>query len=84
MVRAMCGVQLKDRKRSTEEMLMLRLNESINHLATVNSVCWYCYVLKREDGHVLRTLDFLSRRSKEEREAEQNIEKAGRGRNCEG
>ena len=57
MVRAMCGVQLKDIKRSKD--LMLGLNGTIDLLAIANSVCWYGYVLRREDGHVLRTaLDF--------------------------
>ena len=39
MVRAMCGVQLKDRKRSTDLMLMLGLNKTIDQLAIANSVC---------------------------------------------
>ena len=30
VVRAMCGVQLKDRKRSRDIMLMLGLNETID------------------------------------------------------
>ena len=35
------------------------LNETINQLAIVNSVCLYGHVLKREDDHVLRqALDF--------------------------
>ena len=54
MVRAMCGVQLKDRKRSTDLMFMLGLNEAIDQLAITNSVLWYGYALSREDGHVLR------------------------------
>ena len=33
MVRAMCGVLLKDRKRSIEVMFMLGLNETIDQLA---------------------------------------------------
>ena len=37
MVRAMCGVQLKDRKRSKDLMLMLGLNETIDQLAMANS-----------------------------------------------
>ena len=53
MMRAMCGVQLKDRKRSTDLMFMLGLNETIDQLAMVNSVRWYCHVLRREDGHIL-------------------------------
>ena len=55
MVRAMCGVQLKGRKRSTD--LMLGLNETIDQLAMVNSVCCHGHFLRREDGHDLRTLD---------------------------
>ena len=42
MVRAMCGVQLNDRKRTKDLMLMLGLNETIDQLAMASSVCWYC------------------------------------------
>ena len=41
----------KNRKRSTNLMLMLGLNETIDQLAMANCVHWY--VLRR-DGHVLR------------------------------
>ena len=59
MVRAMCGVQLKDRKISTDLMFMLGLRETMDQLAMKNSVRWYGYVLWREDGHVLRwAIDF--------------------------
>ena len=59
MVRAMRGVQRKDRKRSTDLMFMQGLKETIDQLAMANSVRWYSYVLMREDGHVLRrALDF--------------------------
>ena len=54
MARATCGVQPKDRKRSTYLMLMLGLNETIDHLAMVNNVCWHGHVLRRENGHILR------------------------------
>ena len=54
MVRAMCGVQLKDRKKCTDLMFMLGLDETIDQLAMANSVCWYGHVLRKEDGHVLR------------------------------
>ena len=54
LVRAMCGVQLKDRERSTDLMFMLGLKETIHKLAMENSVRWYGHVLRREDGHVLR------------------------------
>ena len=51
---ATCGVQLKDRKRSTDFMLILGLNENLYQLAMANSVCWYVHVLRRDDSHVLR------------------------------
>ena len=38
MVRAMCRVQLKDRKRSIDFMFMLGLKETIDQLAMANSV----------------------------------------------
>ena len=60
-MRAMCGVQLKGRKRYADLMAMLGLNEAIDQLAMAmaNSVRWYGDVLRREDGHVLRRqLDF--------------------------
>ena len=59
MIKAICGVQLKYRRRSTDFMLMLGLNESIDQLAIANSVHWYGYVLRRDDSHILRwALDF--------------------------
>ena len=54
MVRAMCGVQLKDRKSSTDLMLMLGLRKTIGQLAMANSLRCYGHVLRREAGHVLR------------------------------
>ena len=53
MVRAMCGVQLEDRKRFMDLMFMLGLNVSIDQLVMTISVRWYGHVLRREDGHVL-------------------------------
>ena len=53
MVRAMCGVQLKGRKRAKNLMLILDLSETIDKLAMSHSVRWYGQVLRREDGHVL-------------------------------
>ena len=41
-VAAMCGVQRKNRKRSKSMILMLGLNERIDHLAMANSVRYYC------------------------------------------
>ena len=53
MVRAICGVQLQDRNRSRDFMLMLGLNEIIDQLAIANSIHWCGHVLRREDGHVM-------------------------------
>ena len=59
MVRALCGVLLKDGKISTDLMFMLDLCETIGQLATASNVHWYGHVLRREDGHVMRrALDF--------------------------
>ena len=38
MVRAMCGVQFNDRKRTMDFMLILCLNETIDQLAMSSSV----------------------------------------------
>ena len=58
-MRAMCGVELNDRKGSTDLVFMLGLHETIDQLAMANSVQWYGHVLRRENGHVLRrSLDF--------------------------
>ena len=53
MLRAMCGIQPKDIKRSINLMLMLGLNEIIDQMVMANSVCWHGNVLRREDGHIL-------------------------------
>ena len=59
MVRVMCGVQLKDRKRSTDLMFMSGLTETIDQSAMANSVHWNGHGLTGEGGHVSRrTLDF--------------------------
>ena len=56
ILKAMCGVQLKDRKKSVDLMFMFCLNEAVDQLAVANSVCWYGHVwlLRREDCHILR------------------------------
>ena len=41
-----------------KDLLILGFSEAIDQLAMVNSVRWYGRVLRREDGHVLRALDF--------------------------
>ena len=45
-VRRMCGVQLKDRKKSKDLMFMFRLNETIDHMAMANSVRWFDHALR--------------------------------------
>ena len=54
IVRVICGVQLKDRNRSKDLIVVLRLDEIIHPLAMASSVRWYGHVLRREDGYVLR------------------------------
>ena len=41
MVKAMCGVHLKDRRRSTDLLFMPGLRETIDQLSMANSVHWY-------------------------------------------
>ena len=58
-MRAMHDVQLTDRKRSGELILMSGLNETIDQIALTNNVYLYGYVLWRGNVHVMRTaLDF--------------------------
>ena len=79
MVRAMCGVQLKGRKKSINLMFILGLNETIDQLAMANNVCWCGHVLWREDGHMLRkALDFeVEGQPKRKRQVEEESIKAG-------
>ena len=59
MARAMCEIQHKYRKRCKDLMLMLCLNKTVDRLTMVNTVHWYGYLLRREDGYVLsRAIDF--------------------------
>ena len=44
-----------DRKNKTEDLMeMLRLKETVVQIAKVNGVRWYKYVLRKDDGHILR------------------------------
>ena len=45
--RAMCGVLVKDRRRSVDLIIMLGFSEAIDQLAMANSVRWYSHVLTR-------------------------------------
>ena len=58
-MKAVCGIRLKDRKRSTDFMFIFGLFEGIDQLTMVNSVRWLGHLLRIENGHVLRReLDF--------------------------
>ena len=54
MVRAMCGAKLMENKKTEDLMEMLELKETVVQMAKVNGVIWYGYVLRKDDGHVLR------------------------------
>ena len=54
MIRAMCIRKVVDRKTTKEQMDMLGLKETVDGLAKANGVRWYVYVLRRDDGSVLR------------------------------
>ena len=60
-MRAMCNQKVVDRKTTEEQMDMLGLRETTDHLATANGVRWYGHVLRRDDNSVLRVaLDLVS------------------------
>ena len=52
--RAMCGAKVREKKRTEDLMEMLGLKETVAQMAKANGVRWYGYVLRRDDGHVLR------------------------------
>ena len=64
MVRAMCGAELMEKRRTEDLMEMLGLKE------TEYGVRWYRHVLRRDDGHVLRKpLEFEVRGKRKPRQA---------------
>ena len=54
MVRAMCGVNLLDKKRAEDLRGMLGIEVSVEQLAKANGVRWYGHVLRRDGDHALR------------------------------
>ena len=54
MVRKMCGVKLRDRKRSDELLSMLGLKEDIVTLVRRSRLRWYGHVLRRSEGEGIR------------------------------
>ena len=51
MVRAICGVQLKGRRRCDGIMMMLGLKDQV---AMTSSVHWYGHVFRRREDPVMR------------------------------
>ena len=49
MVRMMCGVRLRDRKRTSELMSMAGLNEDIVGVVRKSRLRWYGHVLRRSE-----------------------------------
>ena len=59
MVRRMCGVRLRDRKRSEVLMQMLELDVDVVTLVRRARLRWYGHVLRRdEESGIKRTLGF--------------------------
>ena len=60
MVRRMCGVRLRDRKRSSEMMAIAGLCEDIVVLVRRSRLRWYGHVLRRtEDGGTREVLEVV-------------------------
>ena len=59
MVRMMCGAKLRDRKRSSDLMSMVRLSEDIVTLVRKSRLRWYGHVMRRDEGvGIRRVLEF--------------------------
>lgn len=50
MAKAICGVELLDKKRTEHLVGMLELEESMEQLQSANGVHWYGHALKRDWG----------------------------------
>ena len=65
-MRSMCGVKLVDKKSAKDRIQMLNLNETVDQLAKVNSVCWYGHVCRKDKNNFLRrALDFKVKGTRE-------------------
>ena len=59
IMRAMCGIKIIEKRRSQELMSLLGLEDTLNGLDKASGVRWYGYVLRSDNGDVLRrALDF--------------------------
>ena len=52
--KAMCGVEMIEKRRNQELMSLLALKDTLDGLARASGVRWYGHVLKRNIGDVLR------------------------------
>ena len=55
-MKAMCDRKVVDRKTTEKQLDMLKLEETIDRLATANGVDWYRHVLRRDVDSVLRVV----------------------------
>ena len=58
MMRAVCEVEMIEKRRSQELMSLLGLKYTLDGLARASGVQWYGHVLRWDNGDVLRALDF--------------------------
>ena len=54
MVRAICGVKLSDRFKSKSLIDRLGFKKTSESLAKASGVRWFCHVMRRDEGNVLR------------------------------
>ena len=54
----MYGVTHRLDKKVKDLTWMLVFHKALDQLTKANSVCWYGYVLRLENGHELKTLEF--------------------------
>ena len=52
-MKAMCSRKVVDRKRTKEQLGMLRVKETVDGLATANGVRWCRHVLRTDDNSIL-------------------------------
>ena len=78
MVIAISVVQQKNSNRVRYVKLMISLNETIDQLATNNSVHWYGHVIKEGKRSCLK--DIMVSRSIKETDLEKDMKEAGRDR----
>ena len=71
MERAMCGAKLMKKKKTEDLMEMLGLKETVVQMAKANGVRWYSRVLRRDDGHGVR-----SKGQEEARTTKEDVEDA--------